>query len=151
MLHRRLFILVAASAFAACSDATAPMQRLSGTYEASQSAGPSPSGTFTTTEGGVTTDWLAQGAEVRLTLRPDGTTAGRLFIPDVNADREPEQGANFEQDLAGTWSVSGNVVVLDHDADTFLRNMSFHVRGSRLEGQKVFGDVTVNLVLVRTS
>jgi hypothetical protein len=74
MRARPLFILCTALAAAvACGDPTSPAtRRLAGTYEAA--ATPATNSnlgtlTFTTTQGGVTTDWLAEGAFVHLTLR----------------------------------------------------------------------------------
>jgi hypothetical protein len=84
-------------------------------------------------------------------LRGDGTTAGRIFIPNFNEDGEREQGVNLDMDLAGTWSANGDIVTLDHEADTFLRDMLFHVRSGGLEAEEVFSEVTVRLVLDRTS
>ena len=155
MLARSVFILLASTALAACGDPTAPaMRRLAGTYEASRStATTSAFGTltFTTTQDGVTTDWLAEGAFIRLTLRANGTTTGRVFIPNVNEHGEREQGVSFDEELTGTWSVSDDIVHLDHAADTFLRDMVFHVRGDQLEGEEFFANVTVRVVLDRTS
>ncbi len=102
---------------------------------------------FTTTQNGVTTDRDATGADVRVVLAADGTTSGRLYIPDAPADNGGT--APFDADLAGTWSVSAGVVTLRHAADTFLRDMPLSTQGDRLVGDRTFGTVRVRLTLVR--
>src|SRR3954452_14456416 len=50
-----------------------------------------------------TTDLLALGSTVALTLAADGTTSGRLFVPGGDDD-----GGDLDVDLAGTWALSGS-------------------------------------------
>lgn len=83
--------------FSACDDPLT-VNEISGSYEAS---------TFTLTQDGSTDDLLAQGGT--LTLNADGTTSGRLFVPDGNED-----GSDFDADLAGTWTLNGSRVSFDH-------------------------------------
>lgn len=154
MSFPRLGLRAAALVFAvstlACNEPTGTTRdQLSGSYVASLPAtGGSAFGslTFTTTEGGVTVDRVAEGAEIKLVLAADGTTSGSLFVP--NADPEAP-GESFTADLTGTWSVAGNVITLTHGADTFLRDMPLTVKGDRLEGDRTFGNVRVRLSLVR--
>ncbi len=137
----RLLALVLLTACAgACSDSTgiapAPtVDSVEGTYAA---------GKLETREAEETTDWLAEGASIRLQLRGDGTTAGRLFIPGAG-----EEGRDFHADLAGEWSIVGQEVHLNHDADTFLRDVPLRVREERLEGSAEFSGLLVQVVLVR--
>src|SRR5690606_7029297 len=84
---------------------------------------------MTTTSGGTTVDQLALGATLDLVLHDDGTTTGRLFVPDG-----AEEGGDADMDLGGTFSfdASDGAVTFDHGADTFVRNMTF--TASRLDG-----------------
>ncbi len=109
------------------------MAAVAGTYRAA---------TFTMEEAGVTTDWLARGARITLTLNSDGTTAGRLFVPGGG-----EGGSDFEEDLSGSWELSGTTLRLDHAAETFLRDMVFSLAGTQLRGDETFGSVTVRVAL----
>jgi hypothetical protein len=147
-----MFTLLAIS-LAGCSDGgTAPVATaVSGRYLVAcpASAGAPAYGTltFTTVENGVTTDHAATGAEINLDLAADGATAGRLFIPDA-----PDGSGgtmDFEADLAGTWTVAGEVLTLHHAADTFLRDMPLTVRDGQLIGDRTFGGVRVRLTLAR--
>ncbi len=106
---------------------------VAGTYRAT---------TFTMEEAGVTTDWLALGASIVLTLNSDGTAAGRLLVPGGGRD-----GSDFDEDLTGVWDLTGTTLRLNHTAETFLREMVFRVAGSRLSGEETFGSVTVRLAL----
>jgi hypothetical protein len=71
-------------------------------------------------------DVLAAGGSIELTLNADGTTAGRLFVPELFG------GPGFEADLAGTWIFYGTRLELDHPAYTFLREMVFAVEDGQL-------------------
>jgi hypothetical protein len=119
------------------------MQMVAGSYKAADTYG---AFSFTTTEGGQTTDWLEKGAFVLLELNADGTTAGRLFVPEADED-----GSDLDEDLAGTWTISAGRVLLSHSADTFLRDMSFAFRAGTMEGDESFGGVRVRLTLARTN
>lgn len=83
------------------------------------------------TEGETSTDWLEEGGSIRLELRVDGTTVGRLFIPAGGED-----GEDIDADLAGEWSISESVVHLSHEADTFLCDLPLTIRArpSRRQG-----------------
>ncbi len=100
--------------------------------------------TFTTTEDGQTVDWLAGGASLTIQLARDGSTEGRLFVPGADED-----GSDFDADLAGTWTLVGDTVRFSHAADTFVRDMPFAVQDGRLEGDRVFGDTRIRVVLVK--
>jgi hypothetical protein len=117
------------------------VQAVAGTYGASGEFG---AFTFTTTSTGVVTDWLEQGAGISLRLNANGTTEGELFVPGADED-----GTDVEEDLSGTWQLAGNVVSLDHDADTFLRDVPFTVVANRLEVDHTFSETRVRLTLQR--
>jgi len=130
--------LLAVLVAAACGDGDpgAPtVPRVAGSYVAV---------VFTATSEGQTLDLLALGASLEITLSTDGRTAGRLFVPEGEED-----GSDFEADLAGTWTLEGDTVRFSHDADTFVRDMPFHVRDGRLEGDRTFGDSRVRVVLAK--
>src|SRR6188768_3220932 len=77
---------------------------------------------FMTTVGGTTTDQLARGATLTMTLSADRTTSGRLFVPGG-----AENGGNLDVSLAGTFSFDDarDAVAFSLPADTFLRDMTF--------------------------
>lgn len=139
-------ILAAMVVTAGCGDdgqsPDAQLALVAGTYSAEGSFG---AVVFTTTrpDGTETVDWLARGASIRLSLHEDMTTSGRLYIPGGDED-----GGDMDEDLTGTWTLRGNRVSLDHEADTFLRDMDLFVDGGRLEGEETWS-VTVRVELVR--
>lgn len=118
-------------------DPVAPsIASVAGTYQAT---------TLTVTTGGVTTDLLAIGASVTITLAADGTTTGRLFVPNGNED-----DSDLDVQLTGTWSLSGSGVAFSHPlADTFIRDVVFTVDGNQLRTQATFGGDTVVLILTK--
>jgi hypothetical protein len=145
-ITRRIAALAtfATLAFTACEapgEPVDPRAAVVGTYLADESFGAIE---LTTVANGVTVDWVAAGAQVELELRRDGTTAGHVVVPEADDGQE-----DFEADLTGTWTISGNTIQLSHSADTFLRDMPLTVRAGALEGDETFGDVRVRLVLAR--
>lgn len=117
------------------------MELLAGEYVAEDSFGAI---TFTTTEAGQTVDWLARGASLTIRLAPNGSTEGRLFIPEADED-----GSDLDADMAGTWTLVGDTVRFSQSADTFVRDMPFVARDGRLEGDRVFGGTRVRVTLVK--
>jgi hypothetical protein len=137
----RVFLSVLAGMFllaSACDDSpTGPTTAdVAGSYEAT---------TLTVTDGGTTTDALAEGASIAVTLDGDGTTSGTFVVPGSMS----ESGEEEVLDLEGSWTLEGRNVSLDHEADTFLRDMTFEVGDGRLEGEETFGSETVRVVLER--
>jgi hypothetical protein len=125
----------------ACSDSpTEPgpltAEAVAGVYGASGAFGTL---TFTTVSSGDVTNWLDAGASISLRLNTDGTTEGELFIPGADED-----GSDVEESLTGTWHLAGGAVTLEHDADTFLRDMPLTIVGGRLEGDRTFGQTAGN-------
>jgi hypothetical protein len=90
---------------------------------------------LTTSSG--TIDLLATGSEISVTLAPDGTTTGRLFIPDVG-----EGGTDVEGDLTGTWTLSGSTVTFDQAADRFIRDVEFTAERDRLTSEGTANEET---------
>ena len=130
------FCAVVAIALAGCDDdpvqPTAPI----GAYEATS---------WTGTSGGTTTDVLAAGGTFEITLTPQGTTTGRLFIPAAVTGE-----GDFDSDLSGTWTQTGSIIQFSHTADTFVRNMPFTVQGATLVGDRTFGDLRIRVTLSKT-
>jgi hypothetical protein len=108
-------------------------------------AGSYSASTFTLTTPSGTTNLLAVGAAVDVTLAADGTTTGRLFVPGG-----AEGGGDLEADLAGTWTLTGNTVTFNQSADTFIRDVEFTAGANRLTSEGIFGGQTIRLVLTRT-
>ena len=134
-LRRVAWIPLFAMMLTACSDSpTEPdpltVEAVAGVYGASGAFGAL---TFTTVNSGDVTDWLDAGASISLRLNTDGTTEGELFIPGADED-----GSDVEENLTGAWHLTGNAVTLEHDADTFLRDMPLTIVGGRLEGDRTF-------------
>jgi len=119
------------------SDTFMPTEEtVAGTYEASA---------FTLTGFNGTTDLLLAGATVDVTLAPDGTTSGRLFLPGGDED-----GNDLDEDLGGTWTLAGRTVTFDQGADSFIRDVDFIAGDQTLTGEGTFDGAAVALQLVRT-
>lgn len=130
----RITVLALALLLAGCSDGFSPtVDNVAGSYSAA---------TLTATTPGGTVDVLAVGGHVTVTLAPDGTTAGTMFLPDMGED-----GEDFSANLEGAWSLSGNTVTFEHEADTFLRDVEFTADENRLTSEGSFGDQSFVLVL----
>jgi len=111
------------------------MEAVAGAYSAAS---------FTVTEGSTTTDWLDAGATVTMILDAEGDVSGQLFVPGGNDD-----GSDLVANLAGTWTLDGQIVTFDQAADTFIRDMSFTVTGNALVGDETFGTTHVQLTLTK--
>jgi hypothetical protein len=92
-----------------------------------------------------TTDLLALGSTVAVTLAVGGTTSGRLFVPGGADD-----GSDLDVDLAGTWALSGSTVTFQQAGDTFIRDIEFTAGPNELNGQGMFGGAIIRLVLGKT-
>jgi hypothetical protein len=125
-----------AIALASCDDDPTGPTTPTGAYEATS---------WTGTSGGTTTDVLAAGGSFAITLTPQGTTTGHLFIPDAVTGE-----GDFDSDLTGTWTQSGSIVEFNHTADTFVRDMPFTVQGTTLVGDRTFGDLRIRVTLTKT-
>jgi len=122
---KRLISLLAVAAVVACSDSFSPTTgNVAGDYSIQ---------TLTTTDTSGTTDWVAAGSTLTLSLAANGTTTGHFFVPGA-----AEGGGDFHADMAGTWSLSGNRITFTQTADTFVRDMDFIARKDRLSGDQTF-------------
>jgi len=122
--RRAVIASIAVLASAACVERAQPNANdgPAGSWEATR---------LTTIASGAPSDELAKGGGIELVLRPDGTTAGRVRIGDV-----------LDADLTGTWTMSGSTVSFNHQADTFLRDMSFELEGATMVGDSPTFDGT---------
>lgn len=89
-----------------------------------------------------TTDLLALGSTVAITLAADGTTSGRLFVPGGDDD-----GSDLDVDLAGTWALSGSTVTFNQTGDSFIRDVEFTAGPSQLNGEAEYSGAIIRLVL----
>jgi hypothetical protein len=110
-------------------------ETVAGTYEASA---------FTATSFNGTTDLLLAGAIVDATLAPDGTTTGRLFLPGG-----AEDGSDLDEDLTGTWTLTGDTVTFDHAAVTFITDVEFIAGRNTLTAEGTFSGVSLFLQMVK--
>jgi hypothetical protein len=139
-----LLVFIAGIAPSGCEEGTEPEPVQRGDITRSFSAE-----VFTTTTGGATVDQKAAGATVMLSLNPDGTTSGRLFVPGGGE-------AGIDANLAGSFEFNEerSEVTLQHSADTFLRDMVFDASQAdgvvRLESSKAFGNTTIRITLRAT-
>ena len=131
------FAPAALLALLACggSDSFTPTEEtVAGTYEA---------GTFTLTSFTGTIDLLLAGATVDATLAPDGTTSGRLLVPGG-----AEDGSDLDEDLTGTWTLTGQTVTFNQTASTFIGEAEFTAGRNTLtaEGAVTEGSIFLQLV-----
>ncbi len=135
----RVVALSLVLALAGCGDDTSfspTAENVAGVYSAT---------TFTLGLAVATVDQLVLGSEVEITLAPDGTTTGRVFVPGAGED-----GGDLDADLTGTWALSRGGVTFDQTADTFIRDVRFAADRNRLIGKATLGHQLVDLVLTKT-
>jgi len=104
-------------------------------------------GSYTaTTFTAATTDVLAAGGSIAVTLNANGTTTGLLFVP-----ASVTGGAALSVDLAGTFQLIGNRVRFDLNTASFVENVDFDIVGTTLRGNGTFGVIPATVVLTRTT
>jgi hypothetical protein len=133
---RAIIALTLALALGGCGgeDTFSPTaETVAGSYTASA---------LTLTSSVGTTDLLALGSTVAITLAADGTTAGRLFVPGGDDD-----GSDLDVDLAGTWTLSGSTVTFNQTGESFIRDAEFTAGPNRLNGEGEFSGAIIRLVL----
>ena len=112
------FLALSMSLAVGCSDPLTPGSII-GTYFASTFA----------LSGGATEDVLAAGGSLTITFSAGGTTSGVLFVPAASS---ASGGMDFTADMAGTFVLEGDSVILTQDADSFVRDLTWTVDGSRI-------------------
>jgi hypothetical protein len=136
---RRCVVLCLSLGLAACSDddgAFSPtVDDVAGSYTASA---------FTLTSGNSDFDLLALGATVTATLEADGTTSGRLQVPG-GVGGAPA----VDEDLAGTWTLSGTTVTFSPSASSLLSDVDFAVGPNTLTGEGIYQGAVLRLVLTK--
>jgi hypothetical protein len=137
---RRGVVLCLALALAGCGDDdddgfSPTVDDVAGSYTASA---------FTLTSGNGEFDLLALGATVTATLDADGTTSGRLQVPG-GVGGAPA----VDEDLAGTWSLSGTTVTFSPSASSLLTDVDFAVGPNTLTGEGIYQGAVLLLVLTK--
>lgn len=97
---------------------------------------------LTVEETSGTTDYLAFGATMEVTLHPDGTVDGQFFVPSLGPG-----GSDIDVALGGAWSLDGNQVTIESIQDTFLQDVVFTATEGRLDGEFVGNGVSVQVRL----
>ena len=151
--HLPFVALALVAALSACEDTTpVPIGpggelEVAGTWAASPAEGGEFGAIlFRADTADISRDMIAEGASLVLGLHPNGATSGRILIP-ANAEGVPD----FDEDLTGTWRIEDGEIHLDHDADTFLRDISFDLEDGRLVADDLVGGVRVRLELERVA
>ena len=134
----RQCLVIAGLALLGCGDETPfspTLETVAGSYQATS---------LTATENGITADLLLVGASLTVVLNENGTTTGRLVAPGLG-----ENGADVDEDLAGTWTLAGSTVTFDQAGDTFIRDVPFTAERDRLSAEGTFDGVIVRAVLTK--
>lgn len=136
-MKQPLNVLAAVALVTACSDSFKPnTDNVLGDYTAS---------VFTTTDTAGTVDWLQRGGSLTISLGPNGTTTGHLFVPGA-----AEGGADLDEILLGDWTLSGNTITFSMPAvDTFVRDMTWSVSKNQLSGDHTFSGTRIRVVLTK--
>jgi hypothetical protein len=107
-------------------------------------AGSYTASTFTVDSDAGEIDLLALGATVTADLDADGTTTGRLFVPGFG-----EGGGDLDEDLAGTWALSGTTVTFSQSSSALINDLDFTVGPSTLTAEGTFQGAALLLVLTK--
>jgi hypothetical protein len=135
---RAIIALTLALALGSCGgeDSFSPtVETVAGSYTASS---------LTLSSSVGTTDLLALGSTVAITLATNGTTTGRLFVPGGADD-----GSDLDVDLAGTWTLSGSIVTFNQTGDSFIPEVEFTAGPNQLNGEGMFSGAIIRLVLAK--
>lgn len=111
-------LLLSAYSLAGCDSLTGSDKRAAGTYVAT---------TFLVETQTGSVDLIDEGSDLELTLHRDGRTSGFVVIPGAG-----NQGADFSEDLDGTWTSSGSRVILESRQGSFLHGLEFFLEGDDL-------------------
>lgn len=109
---------------------------VSGTYHATA---------LTLTEASGDTDMLAAGAVISLVLTPGGATTGTMTVPASYSESGEEEILSLNGTY--TYDATTGIVTLAHAADTFLRDTTWHAKGTELKGTFDGGTYTLAVTL----
>ncbi len=146
VLSRRLAALSGMVLIAACGDGGPTTPGISGGSSFPATVDGTYSATVVTlTEAGGSTDLLAEGAAIVLTLTPGGVTTGTMTVPAAYS----ESGEEEILSLNGTYAYDATtgIVTFAHAADTFLRDTTWHAKGTQLKGTFDGGTYTLTATL----
>jgi hypothetical protein len=101
----------------------------------------------TLTEAGGSTDLLAAGVVISLVLTPGGTTAGSMTVPAAYSESGEEEILSLNGTY--TYDATTGIATLAHAADTFLRDTTWHAKGTQLKGTFDGGTYTLTVTLER--
>ncbi|HXG98049.1 MAG TPA: hypothetical protein VNJ06_13185 [Gemmatimonadales bacterium] len=135
---RSLLVLAAAALPAACThDSFTPnINSVVGDYHLQS---------LTTTDLGGPRDWVALGATLTLSLAPNGTTSGRLFMPGGGLG-----GSDVDVSMEGTWTLAVATVEFYPSYDTLLRDVTFIASENRMIGDHAYGGSGVSVRIILT-
>jgi len=100
---------------------------------------------LTTFDSGGPRDWVAMGATLTLSLAPDGTTTGRLFMPGAGLG-----GSAVDVSMEGIWTLAFATVEFEPSYDTLLRDVTFVASANRLVGDHAYSNSGVSVRIVLT-
>jgi hypothetical protein len=134
-IGRRWALPLGVMALAGCGDDSfsPTVENVSGSYTAT---------TLSVQDNTQTTDFLALGSALEVTLLPDGTVQGHMFVPSLGPG-----GGDIDTELGGAWSLDGDQVTIESIQDTFLQDIVFTANEGRLDGEFVGNGVKVNVTL----
>lgn len=99
----------------------------------------------TLTEAGGSTDLLAEGVVISLVLTPGGATTGTMTVPAAYSESGEEEILSLNGTY--TYDATTGIVTLAHAADTFLRDTTWHAKGTQLKGTFDGGTYTLTVTL----
>lgn len=71
------------------------------------------------------------------------------LVPKTTEIKEGENGADVDEDLAGTWTLESTTVTFDQSGDPFIRDVPFTAERNRLSAEGTFNGVIVRAVLTK--
>ena len=146
MLSRLFIALSCVALIAACGDGGSSTPGISGgsSYPATVD-GTSSATVVTLTEAGGSTDLLAEGVVISLVLTPGGATTGTMTVPAAYSESGEEEILSLNGTY--TYDATTGIVTLAHAADTFLRDTTWHAKGTQLKGTFDGGTYTLTVTL----
>ena len=146
MLSRLFIALSCVALIAACGDGGSSTTGISGGSSYPATVDGTYSATVVTlTEAGGSTDLLAEGVVISLVLTPGGATTGTMTVPAAYSESGEEEILSLNGTY--TYDATTGIVTLAHAADTFLRDTTWHAKGTQLKGIFDGGIYTLTVTL----